>query len=644
MVIELHPALMKAMWLLDETVLDPDSEEGRKLMMDALHEAEDECASPIAAMVEPPPSNSIEDALSDTKALGHSYHFGPPRLSCSVPWGLMLLRDAVPDHSMLSRAAAPVAALDSRGELTIQVDWDCLNEETLPGPVRLVVRQRGIVVACAKGTGPPVPLSITFSIGAATPGEIFVAQLSWLGGIRHLHCLAPLHTPVPLDGLLAPPGAVSGMPTRAALIAEDRLTTSLPLAYLPSRGLGIELELLTFAPEPTLTGCFTKEAEVHALLKSIALQELAEQGGSWWGQEAVRDKNGEPPPSTSPLTPSLCWLLARCKLWTHEVDDHVMFSSINIARRAVNEQDVKVVQEAGEDLVRLHAGGRGTMKSEFKSPSPTVGALNFSNHGAAEITCFLRVLCHLGAGAPALSASANGGCSLHVHVNVRNSNAGGDQFTCLEIMNVFFAWVRFDLVTARFARPWMWREPSMAPLYATGSEFVWREMAWEQGTVAATHCATYDVPIFVNAVRQLWESKGFGALSEDAKIEELFGRSPKSPASGIGRYCSLNLRRLTTFGTLEFRRFQGTLDDALIVRWAHFCVAFVECFRNSGYGERVLNAASIDDALNTIITQQEEATADTLMDEMQGFVDQRTATCFMGNSGAMQKSVETDSD
>ena len=59
--------------------------------------------------------------------------------------------------------------------------------------------------------------------------------------------------------------------------------------------------------------------------------------------------------------------------------------------------------------------------------------------------------------------------------------------SCLEVLAVYFAWVRYDLVTAHFARPWMWREPSMAPLYATGSEFSWRETAWAQGMHECTH-------------------------------------------------------------------------------------------------------------------------------------------------------------
>ena len=65
-----------------------------------------------------------------------------------------------------------------------------------------------------------------------------------------------------------------------------------------------------------------------------------------------------------------------------------------------------------------------------------------------------------------------------MHVNVRSAVAGGDALSVPELLSVYFAWVQFDLVTSRFARPWMWREPSMAPMYATGSEFAWHEKAW----------------------------------------------------------------------------------------------------------------------------------------------------------------------
>jgi hypothetical protein len=124
-----------------------------------------------------------------------------------------------------------------------------------------------------------------------------------------------------------------------------------------------------------------------------------------------------------------------------------------------------------------------------------------------------------------------------VHVNVANASAtaGGDTLSHLEVLNVYLAWTRFDGVTARFARPWMWREPSMAPMYATGAEFAWHEKAWEQGSSAAPDPATYDIPTFVRAVHAVGRSDGFSALDEPAKRERLFGRAVGTPATAIGR-------------------------------------------------------------------------------------------------------------
>lgn len=279
------------------------------------------------------------------------------------------------------------------------------------------------------------------------------------------------------------------------------------------------------------------------------------------------------------------------------------------------------------------------MKSEFKSPPPSEGALNFARSGAAELTCFLRLIRHLGAAAPSLSATANSGSSIHVHVNVRSAVAGGDALSVLELLSVYFAWVQFDLVTARFARPWMWREPSMAPMYATGSEFAWHEKAWAQGgcTGVSAREGAHDLPRFLRAVREVLAEEGFDALPEADKLERLFGRAAGTPASRIGRYCSLNLRRLTSYGTFEVRRFHGTLDPAVAVCWAHFCAAFVECFRGHGLSARLLGAANHDDALAELVAAQEAATPAGLMAAMAGYVDAGTAEYLMRDSGAQPR-------
>jgi hypothetical protein len=181
--------------------------------------------------------------------------------------------------------------------------------------------------------------------------------------------------------------------------------------------------------------------------------------------------------------------------------------------------------------------------------------------------------------ATSLAASGHPGTSIHIHVNVANVNARGSLLTVEEILAVWLAWVQFDQVTVRFARPWMWREPSMAPMFATGPEFSWSERAWEQGTKlpSSTNEATkrsYDIPSFVAAVHEIRKLPEFSSYSEAEKRELFFG--PGSPGRQLGRYCSLNLCKVTSYGTLEFRRFHATLDAVPAVNWAHFCVSFVE--------------------------------------------------------------------
>lgn len=643
------------MWLDDDEDFDPDSDEGRAAMMHALLEAETGHVSP------PPPPDPSTSAV--VLATGHSYHSGPPFLRCSVPWGLMLLREADAAHPALVANGAALEALRDRSELTVSVDWGNLAAEQLPGVVHLVISRAGVQVGAAQG-GATAPLSVTFSVRGAAAGEVFVASLRWAGGSRHLHCHAPLLAPLRLDGLsAAPKGRVCGPPSG------DTLTRPCdggapPLACLPERGVGVELELITIAPAPTADGsCPTKGEELAALYADVRARHAFEQqqqrgGGGGGGGGGGCGGGGGGGYHALPA------LLARCALWRHEVDDHVMFASADVAARTAAEpqqqpQPQHPSQQAHQQLQQpqqpsllqqqqlqpppqpqllesMHAGGAGTMKSEFTSPLPSEGgALNFGRSGAAELACFMRLVGHLGAGAPALSATANGGCSLHVHVNTRSAVAGGDTLRVDELLNVYFAWVAYDLVTAKFARPWMWREPSMAPLYATGAEFAWHEKAWEQGHAAtAAGKTTYDVPEFLRAVLALHSDAAFRAKTDAAKLEALFGRAPDTPASRVGRYCSLNLRKLTTYGTLEFRRFHGTLDPGLAVAWAHFCVAFVECFRSHDLGARLLGARSFDEALAELAAAQEVATASALMVAMADFVDPRTAEYFMRNSGA----------
>ena len=640
------------MW--DDDEFDPDSASDLAAIMEALDDAENGTANSapqgVGTVVEAPV------AVPRRPAIGHSQICdGPPSLHCTLPWGAMLLADAMPGSHQL---AAFEKARGLLPQIEVRVNWhrptadDQYEDDMALRSCKLVVRRGGREIASVSG-GAPSTLSVTFDASAASPGETFVAELSWASGSRTLHVLAPLCDPLPLQGLLsrrkAPPELTGApLPSTAWLLAPWH-ARSVPTATivappslprLPDRAFGIEIEMLTWSPDPVASGCFSKMEELHAVIGAL-LQRAATAQEKEGGEECDQDAS------------RLRALLARVSLWAHEVDDHVAFASEEIARRTVatnaplSAVDVDAITN-DDDAVKLLAGGAGTMKSEFKSPIPAKGALNFARSGAEEIATFFRLVRHLGCGAPALSATGNGGGSLHVHVNVCDPTAGGSPLSVDEILYVYLSWVRFDGVTARFARPWTWREPSMAPLYASGTEFIYREKAWEQGgehaTVSHEQLATYDVPRFVAAVRALMHAPGWVDRSEGERLEMLFGGADQigkpdgSPASQIGRYCSMNLRRLTSYGTLEIRRFHSCIDPAVVGRWAHFCVSFVEAFRGGGDGlaRRVLSLElPLAAALSELQAAQEAATPTELMAAMAGHVDPRTASVLMHDSGAV---------
>jgi hypothetical protein len=163
---------------------------------------------------------------------------------------------------------------------------------------------------------------------------------------------------------------------------------------------------------------------------------------------------------------------------------------------------LEAIRRAQERSLRMLQGGAGTLQSEFKSPLPP-HELSFSHSAPEEIACAVRLIECLGAAAPPVSLSGHSGTALHVHVNVFNRMAAGPMLSALEVMAVWMAWVRFDSVTRRFARPWFWRNKFCAPLHATGAEFLYIDLAWEQGssTLEGTGQAPGDVPRFIAAAR-----------------------------------------------------------------------------------------------------------------------------------------------
>ena len=87
------------------------------------------------------------------------------------------------------------------------------------------------------------------------------------------------------------------------------------------------------------------------------------------------------------------------------------------------------------------------------------------------------------------------------------------------------------------------------------------------------------------------------------------------------------------YGTLEFRRFHGTLDAALAVRWAHFCVAFVEAFKDGEPAraqEAMLDAAEACDGLIMLQAAQQRASIEDLLALMHAHLERATVDKLMG--------------
>ena len=299
--------------------------------------------------------------------------------------------------------------------------------------------------------------------------------------------------------------------------------------------------------------------------------------------------------------------------------------------------------------------------------------------------------------------------------------------TAVRAFDLRHAGIEFDLVTARLARPWAWRDRSSAPMYASGNELKAAGAAWEQGesrgcrvgggradewpttdranpmgahpsdgatstgtgvgaldevqamieqlnasiaqavggvtadghAVGESVCMPADGPsrlrratgidgtrwngtrrvpmagdvvAFLTRVHTLRRSKRFASLDNDTQLHALFGvggaqaEAPTlgtasgslgtPPAHHLGRECSLNVHRLTSYGTLEFRRFHGTLDPVAVVNWARFCVGFVEAFRHVDSGGFFV--APLAEGLGALRLAQERATFAMLAERLHG--------------------------
>ena len=414
-------------------------------------------------------------------------------------------------------------------------------------------------------------------------------------------------------------------------------------AHLPHRGFGMELEFLTQvgrvncgAPgnQSLLTA---KTAELHAALETVLCSARA-------GSDAE----------------SLAAACRRAREWTVTVDEHIAPSPLPVAQRVVEWH----LQEAGgavcvcgetaeahgvppngaalsqtfaQRALRLLQGKDSKetvcMKAEFRSPAPPHELSISSAADAAAVACVMRALRTMGVAAPPATATGFSGSAVHIHVNVCSPIARGDPLSAREVLNVWLAWTVFDSVlAAAFARPWMWREPSCAPLYASGAEMsaaaaaAWSLPSSSPEAPGPAYDA-FDVPAFLAGVHEALRRPEYAALPDELSRRRWLFDPDDSPASGLTRYCSLNLHRVTSYGTLEFRRFHGTSDATTLLQWASFCVCFVDAAR--GFDASAFLDASLPEALKALRAAQETATASELLELLGGGVPATVADCLL---------------
>mmetsp|Transcript_43126 Transcript_43126/g.138682 ORF Transcript_43126/g.138682 Transcript_43126/m.138682 type:complete len:614 (+) Transcript_43126:98-1939(+) len=568
---------------------------------------------------------------------------GPPHIRCGSTFSDQLA-------NVLSGGAA------SASSVAVHVEW---GDADVGGPFTLMVRCRGVELARAAVAAMQQTLALEIEQSDASPplqpGECFVFELSWPSGSRHLHVLAPLGPSCLAHGSLVSVALTGAELANTRLNAEQLMAPRFLMRFSSVvRGLGIEIETLTALGPGRLGVDATGAVNPGA---GAALDALVE-----------RCVESSPPHSLA--------IARRCQSWVVGEDNAIVPALERAAQLAA-----EAAYPAGSDhakRARQLLLNRGTHKTEFKSPAPPT-ELSFGDGAADEIRCMLALVSRVGVAAPSIhqthaiaagkmepeGSACDSGCAIHVHINVRNADARGKVLSALEIVHVVLAWVRFDLVTSRFARAWYWREPSCAPLFASGVEF-WPQQRPAQsshidGWAMSAQCGVgesvlvdqaneggagqWQVPEFVASVHSMLRSEAFIALDDEDQVRALFGEG--SPAASLGRYCSLNLKSVMKYGTLEVRRFHTTLDGDVLAHWAHLLVCFVEVFGTGGaggvgaptptdggggYSETGMLEMPLPEALAALRAAQESATPAMLMDALRSCVDPATAEALMADA------------
>jgi len=297
---------------------------------------------------------------------------------------------------------------------------------------------------------------------------------------------------------------------------------------------------------------------------------------------------------------------------------------------------------------------------------------------------------------PTMSLLGQSASSFHVHVNIVHPTAWprlerheqNDLTLTQSLLSVVCQYIRFDnVIAAAFCQPWMVRDRSFVPLHPAGSEFLFHQRAWHNGTsgFGPEETASSKGPSVAQFFRHAFETyhgRESGVLrrkledsdSSDDEMEHnhdndeedqdfhrqtasLFDRISKDHeekkeshqdddnvpsttaslfdrifdhdviAQTLYRRNSLNLYCLQKYGTIEFRRMHATLDADFVRAWTWFCTGFVEA-TSARYQE--LSARYWEDApnwwtgLERLVTDQDEATLEDLMELLEGHVPPST--------------------
>ena len=595
----------------DESAADDDDleaiDEADLLASIARLEAEASGYSNLIGSVRPAvdtaiPRTSVRRRLHKltTEALAsYSYLHGPPHIKCHPTFWQSLLQ---------TRLSADVLPHDDSLQIWVS-EWP----SHCRGACSLTARQGGIELGRVEMAAPPLPwqpplhLSIPAASLQSSNADVIVVLHFGEQHTRHLHIVPPRC----LHHLLEPPFAALGRCLLAPANNGNAIPPPLPTCTY-SRGFGIELELLTVdAPTDSWPSALAA-ARNEAHCGSMA---FIDRLSKW---EAGYDISVRPVGAG----------VAKALLAAHAVEHKAEFGTppsqeeLDRILRA-NPLTQKCLEEQDE------IGGHS---AEMRSPKPP-HELSFANGAAEELVHFVRMLRRMGPAAlPPWQADGQPCTSTHVHVNVRCELAAGTLLSPRQILAVWLSWVKYDLITARLAKPWRWR--TCSSLFATGPEpeegmpsslplpsSLLDGDAWQREEAEALR-DSFDVPAFVAHARETLGAVGFDELTEHEQLERLF---ESEGAKVLGRTASLNLQSLSEHGTLEFRRFHSSACGATLAHWAAFCVGFVECFHTEdGLVAAVLEAPTLGEGLAALREAQEAATMDGLRQRTAEFVSEGT--------------------